>query len=255
MKLRIFIFLLFFPLIGSGQNVKNKDVTVQSQSWFACISSFKISDRWVLSADAHMRRNDFLARNSFVIVRGGIGYEIRPSLLGTFGYAHLWLSPSHANWSTIANENRIYQQALYSTKIGNVTVGQRVRNEQRWQDIIVEDHKLDGLRFSNRVRYQLSCFIPISKNKSVPMLVVADEVLLQFGKDIVYNAFDQNRIFVGIRQSISKEWSYDFGYMQVYQQRASGYQYDQNHTLRLFFYYNKGFKEHKNMHHQISGDE
>ena len=255
MKLKSCVFFLLSPILLLGQNSPKKEVNVQTQSWIALIASFKIDDRWGIATDAHMRRNDFASTNSFVIVRAGASYEMAPSLSGTIGYAHLWLSPSNPDWSTIANENRIYQQLLYSSKIGIITLTQRIRNEQRWQEVIVNDQISGDLRFTNRVRYLLGCIIPISQHKSFPMLVVSDEVLLQFGKDVVYNTFDQNRIFIGIKQSISENWSYDFGYMQVFQQKASGYQYDQNHTLRLFFYYNRGSKSHMITHHHASGDE
>jgi len=75
------------------------------------------------------------------------------------------------------------------------------------------------------------------KDPKAPVLVLSDELLIQFGKELVYNTFDQNRFFIGIRQNLSKQFSYDFGYMNVYQQRITGYQYDMNHTIRLFFYY------------------
>jgi len=60
----------------------------------------------------------------------------------------------------------------------------------------------------------------------------------------VYNTFDQNRVFLCIRQPISRSVSFDLGYMMVYQQRASGYQYNENHTLRCFFYYRPDFRKH-----------
>jgi len=87
-------------------------------------------------------------------------------------------------------------------------------------------------------------------------LVVSDEILIQFGKEVVYNTFDQNRLFVGIRQNINPKLSYDFGYMNVYQQKSNGYQYDMNHTLRLFFYLNTVVKHStpKAAEHH-SGDE
>ena len=75
------------------------------------------------------------------------------------------------------------------------------------------------------------------KDPKAPVLVLSDELLIQFGKELVYNTFDQNRFFIGIRQNLSKQFSYDFGYMNVYQQRITGYQYDMNYTIRLFFYY------------------
>ena len=50
------------------------------------------------------------------------------------------------------------------------------------------------------------------------------------------NTFDQNRLFAGIKQRLAPAWSFDLGYMLVYQQKSTGYQYDLNHTLRWFFY-------------------
>jgi hypothetical protein len=89
----------------------------------------------------------------------------------------------------------------------------------------------------------------------MPSLVVADEILIHFGKEVVYNTFDQNRFFIGIKQNVSPKLSFDFGYMNVYQQKYSGYQYDSNHTLRLFFYYNNSFKNLTHFSHHTSGDE
>jgi hypothetical protein len=71
---------------------------------------------------------------------------------------------------------------------------------------------------------------------SLPSLVISDEILLQFGTDVVYNTFDQNRFFIGIKETISPKLSFDLGYMNVYQEKKSGYQYDMNHTLRFFLF-------------------
>jgi hypothetical protein len=117
---------------------------------------------------------------------------------------------------------------------------QRLRNEQRWQQKIANDERTGEWRFTNRFRYLLSFTIPLSPNPKKPSLVLADEILLQAGKEVIYNPFDQNRIFIGIRQNLSRGFSYDFGYMNVFQQKYSGYEYDMNHTIRLFFYYSGG---------------
>jgi hypothetical protein len=160
----------------------------------------------------------------------------------TAGYAHVWLAPTKEGWTTYSDENRIYQQVQLNTKAGKVSIVQRIRNEQRWQEKIVNDEPTGENRFTDRVRYLVGFNVPIFKKKTAPTLVVSDEILIQFGKEVVLNTFDQNRLFVGIKQSINPKWSYDFGYMNVYQQKSSGFQYDMNHTLRLFFYLNTSIK-------------
>jgi hypothetical protein len=234
-----FSFLLVFLLgcqIGFAQ-LPEKVVNHQAQFWVSLNSTSRISERWAIIGDIHLRRNNFWRDPSFFLIRGAGQYAVLPNFTVAAGYAHMWIAPSRADWQSFVNENRIYQQAIFSTKLGSVNLLQRVRNEQRWQQIIVDDVVTGKWRFTNRVRYLISATIPISQNKWVPRPVVAQEILIHFGKPIVYNTFDQNRLFLGIRQQVTETLSFDFGYMNLYQQKFNGFEYDMNHTLRLFFYY------------------
>lgn len=123
----------------------------------------------------------------------------------------------------------------YAAKLGRASVLHRVRNEQRWKQAVEDDALTGGTTFSSRIRYLVSFSIPVSSKRAIPSLVLSDEVLLQFGSGIVLNTFDQNRLFAGLKKSLSRSWSFDLGYMLVYQQKPSGFQYDLNHTVRWFF--------------------
>ena len=135
-----------------------------------------------------------------------------------------------------------------NSKTGAINIVQRLRNEERWQQKIADDKFTGDYKFTNRVRYLLSASIPFSKKKGYPSLVVSDELCIQFGKEVVYNTFDQNRLFIGIKQKLTKDFSFDLGYMQVKQQKASGYQYDLNNTLRCFLYYTPDLRKKNAMH-------
>ena len=252
-KLKILVFL--FPLIAFGQVSTEKVINQQTQSWISLNTVNKFSEHWGVIADAHIRSNDIFHDNNFYFLRGGITYIPNPAVSITGGYAHMWLAPTKEGWNTYSDENRIYQQAQMTTKLGKVSVLQRIRNEQRWQEKIVNDLSSGKNRFTNRIRYLVSFNIPVFKKKTAPLLVLSDEILIHFGQEVVYNTFDQNRMFIGIRQAINPKLSFDFGYMNVYQQKYSGYQYDMNHTLRLFFYLSTSTKFHKSDVHHTSGDE
>ena len=247
--------IVFLPLFLLGQTLPKKEINHQTQTWVSLNNNLKLNENWSLLADFHVRRNDFINLDNFYFVRSGLAYSPNSKVLFATGYAHMWLAPSKPEWSVFSNENRIYQQAQYVSKMGEISFLQRIRNEQRWQEVIVNDTKRDNLRFTNRMRYLVSLNFPLSKKKSSPSLVIADEVLIHFGKEIIYNTLDQNRIFIGIKQSINSNLSFDFGYMNVYQQKYSGYQYDSNHTLRLFFYYNNSIKNLIHLDRHSSGDE
>jgi hypothetical protein len=192
-------------------------------------------------ADFHNRTGFAFQDPRFYFLRFGTNYWIQEKMTAAVGYGHTWFSPSRSNWNTWANEHRIYEQFVFGSGNSKTQITQRLRNEQRWIQKIENDQRTGDTKFVNRVRYLLSANFHIFKKPELPTLVVADEILLNFGKDIVYNTMDQNRLFIGIKQNLNHHLSFDFGYMNVYQQRSSGYQYDMNHTIRLFFYYNGGW--------------
>lgn len=250
----IMLFVLF-PIIVLSQVQTDKVIKEHTQAWLSLNTINKFSDHWGIIADAHIRTNGILQDNNFYFIRGGITYIPNSLVSITAGYAHMWLGPTKEGWNTYSDENRIYQQAQLTTKMGNVSILQRIRNEQRWQEKIVNDLPTDKNRFTDRIRYLVSFNIPVFKKKTAPSLVISDEILIHFGQEVIYNTFDQNRLFIGIKQSLSPKLSFDFGYMNLYQQKYSGYQYDMNHTLRLFFYLNSNLKFTKSVPVQPTSDQ
>ena len=256
MRRVFYILLLCLPFLVLGQAAKTKEVNQQIQTWLSLNTLTRFSDRWGVVADVHLRSNEFFDSTNFFFLRGGISYIPNSLVSITGGYAHMWLYPTKEGWTTISNEDRIYQQVQLNTKAGKVGIVQRLRNEQRWQEKIANDELTGELRFTDRVRYLITFNIPVFKKKTWPLLVVSDEILIHFGQDVVYNTFDQNRLFLGIKQQLTPQLSFDLGYMNVYQEKYSGYQYDMNHTIRLFFYLNTAIKHNvpKAPEHH-SGDE
>jgi hypothetical protein len=245
MKKCVYILWLFtFFITASISFAQVKEVKKQDQSWFSINSTVRLSDKWGFIADLHERRNNFLKDASFHFIRFGVNYWLKDNITLTAGYGHMWVAPTKSGWKTISNENRVYQQVQMISKIGKVSLLQRLRNEQRWQQKISNDKPTGQNKFTDRVRYLLSFTVPVLKNAKLPVLVVADELCVQFGKEIVYNTFDQNRIFIGVKQKVTKDLSFDLGYMRLKQQKASGYQYDLNNTFRWFFYYTPDFRKH-----------
>jgi Protein of unknown function (DUF2490) len=221
----------------SSNSFSQKKTEHNTYTWVSINSTIFLNKHWFIMADVHARENNFFVSNSFIFGRVGIGYQVDTKFSFAAGYGNLLLSPSTAGWTTKADEHRIYQQVQLSSEYKKIKLLQRLRNEQRWQQVIVNDKKNGDTKFSNRVRYLLNATVPVFKNKKLPQLVVADEMLLQFGKDIVNNTFDQNRVFFGIKQSITPGLSFDAGYMNTFQQKSNGSSYVKGDVLRLFFYY------------------
>jgi hypothetical protein len=244
LRLSVTLFLLNSFVLNSI--AQTKTVNNISQSWTSLNTTIRLSNHWGLIADAHIRRTNFLADPNFYFLRTGVQYWVNDHFSITAGIGKMWVAPTTPNWQHFAVENRIYQQALLTSKLGQVGMLQRIRNEQRWIEKITDDKFTGEYKFSNRIRYLLAFNIPIFNNPHYPSISLSDELMIQFGKEIVYNTFDQNRLFLGIRQPLSKILNFDFGYMLSYQQKASGNQYDRIHTLRCFFYYSPDLRKKKN---------
>lgn len=227
---------ILFQMAAPAQTV-SKQINKQYQSWWSINNTIRLSKNWGVICDLHLKRNHFLADPGFYFGRWGVNYWLKENITATLGFAEMWVAPSVEGWKQFAQEHRIYQQFQLSTKIGKIGVLQRIRNEQRWQQKMVNDQFIHQYKFTNRVRYLVSANIPFWKNTHYPSLLISDELMIQCGKEIVLNTFDQNRIFFGIKQTLSKSLSMDAGYMMIVQQKSSGYQYDKNHTLRCFFYF------------------
>lgn len=227
--------LLLTGLIGKSQTtLVTKQVTQRTQSWYSINSTFRISDRWGAVADFHTL-NDGLFDDNFYFLRFGGVYWIDGKHPVIAGVGRLWKAPAEGQ-QTWAIEDRFYQQWSTAAHPGRWSILQRIRVEQRWRDQVVND-TVTGTQFSFRLRYLASFEFSAFKNPKLPAFVISDELLVQFGPSIVYNTFDQNRFFVGIRLTVSDRLNFDTGYMNVLQQKATGYQYDLNHVFRLFFYY------------------
>ncbi len=236
--------IVLFVIFTSNAQVKTRVVNNQTQSWISLNTTERFTSKWGMVADVHYRANQIFANPNFYFVRAGVNYWLKDNITFTLGYAHMWLAPTTNGLHTFSNENRVYEQAQIVSKIGNVTMLHRIRNEQRWQEKISADTSTHTNKFTDRIRYLASFTIPIVKNSHFPSFVLSDELSMQTGKEVVYNVFDQNRFFVGIKQNINKRLSFDLGYMLVDQEKADGYHYDQNHTFRLFFYYQPDLRKH-----------
>jgi len=251
------IFLLILCLSAKAQD--KKEINNQVQFWTSINSTWRFSDHWGAMGDFHIRRDDFIKDPSFYFLRAGGVYWFNDKISVAGGVGALWLAQDAIDGGfNYAFEKRIYEQLLWRSVNGRAKFLQRIRIEQRWHEVLNSDGSVNRVRFSNRFRFLFSASIRIFEDEKRPRLVLADEILFHFGNEIVYNTFDQNRFFIGISDRLNKDWTFDFGYMPILQQKYSGYQYDLNHTIRLFFYLSPDLRKKKNddlPHYPVGGVE
>jgi hypothetical protein len=221
----------------------SKEINEVAQFWISTNNVYRIADKWSILNDIHIRRTDFIRNPNFYFLRVGAQYYIKDNLKVAGGYAHLWLTTIDS-WIAYRNENRIYQQFSVSQKFPKLNTLFRLRTEQRFFNDVIEGESLDNNFFVHRFRLLISLGFPFREGGKTQFMF-ADEIHLNFGKEVIYNTFNQNRLTLGIKHTLSKNWKFDCGYMMVYQQLATGFNYNLYHTFRLFFYGNFDFRKDK----------
>lgn len=238
-------FLAFIGLCALCADAQEARVIEENTHiWWSVNANARISDRFGIITDFHLRWQKPIESTQMYLIRAGVLYRLTDRLTLVNGYAHLWLSKSFENNDThYQDENRIYQQLLWKQTIGRTTIVNRIRNEQRWHEVLNAEGTYSRTRFSNRVRFLFSFGVKLFNNPKWPSLALADEIHFHFGKEIIYNTFNQNRIFAGLKVPVTPSLKFDIGYMMVYLQRYSGNVYSMNHTLRWFFYYTPDWRK------------
>jgi hypothetical protein len=249
----IFLSHLLFNLVcagsiifGIGTELKAqtqpapKQIHEQGQVWLGYFNQTRLSEKFSLWVDVHARRTDLLDRWSTMLVRPGITYHLPHHINFTAGYAYISHYPA-AGLQTIRPEHRSWQQLSWTRRAKKLQMLQWVRFEQRFNRKVANDALVEGYNFNYRLRYLLSIFIPLKGDfieAGTPFFAFNNEIHINAGKQITYNYFDQNRFFVGFGYQFSKTLNAQLGYMNLFQQLPAGNRFNNNHTIRLFFFNN-----------------
>jgi len=245
--------LIIFLLLSLNPNLfsQTKQIETVQQAWFGYFNQTRFSNKWGTWTDIHLRtKEDFVSGVSQSILRFGLTYYFNDDTKLTAGYAYVSHYPAEGHENVTVPEHRTWQQLQWHSKYSRLRLMQWFRLEERFRRKVQNDDELaEGYNFNFRFRYNFFFTVPLSKQRFQPKtlsLVVNDEVHINFGKEIVYNYFDQNRFFLGFAYHVNKHDNLQFGYMNVFQQLAAGNKYRSNHVARVFYFHNLDLRKKSN---------
>ena len=243
------VLFIIFPFTNIISQTKKGTDDVK-QIWFGYFNQARLSDRWGIWGDFHLRtKEDFTDNLSQLIIRPGITYYVNDNTKLTVGYAYVNHYPAEGHRNVSQPEHRLWQQLQWHTKYTRTRLMQWIRLEEKYRHKILNDSALaSGYNFNYKIRYNLFWEIPFSQKPTNKLsFVLNDEVHINFGKQIIYNYFDQNRFFAGLKVNVKKHDNLQFGYMNLFQQLPSGNKYKNNHVIRLFYFQNLDLRRKKNL--------
>lgn len=233
---RLHLFALSLTLTASYEVWGQRTVTTQNQQWVHYFLTARFAEKAYLTSEASFRTRSGFSEASQSVLGAGLMYRPAPTLSLQTNVAY-FTAYAQAPATVNRPEWRVYHAILLQgQKYGKLTVSHRYRVEERFFRKANSQTLEQGFDLECRLRYQLQLQYPLKGDKvdyKIPYLFLTEEIFLHLGKNILTNTFDQNRITAGLGLMFIKNFTCTLGYLHIYQQRASGSNYNSIHTLRL----------------------
>lgn len=204
-----FLFLFLFCLF-TAQLCQADDLLDDSQVWSSITATGTLKpagDKWRYWLEGVGRFGNDVSTLSQGIVRPALGYALNEHASVWLGYAHIFTDTPFVK--TSFDEDRSWQQFLWTQPLGAGTFTTRARLEQRFSDT--------GSDTASRYRHFFKLTWPI-KGLSNVSAVTYDEVFVNLD-DVDWGpqaGLDQNRAFVGMGYAFSKTVKTELGYLNQF---------------------------------------
>jgi hypothetical protein len=237
-----FALLLAWSL--QGQSVSNHQYANNLNAWLMYFGDHKFSPKWGVHLEAQWRRNEILANPQQLLLRTGLNYHLNGQVMATLGYAFIETHP-YGDFAAKSDfpEHRLWEQVQIKTALQPFEWVSRFRLEQRFSNLPVRDVRTGDYApgdavYTNRFRLLNRFSLPF-KGKVIAdnslYATVYDEFMLNFGKNVAANIFDQNRLYFALGYKIPKAGKLELGYLSQNIQKPDGVKIERNRTLQLGF--------------------
>jgi hypothetical protein len=229
---------------------QTKNIIESEQLWLAYFNQTRFTNRSGLWFDGHLRfTDDFAERMSQDIIRLAYVYYLSDNVRLSAGHAYI---TNFSGDDAVPNlhEHRPWQQIQWYEKKKHFLLMQYVRLEERFKEFLDNGEVADTRQFNYRVRYNMTFTIPLKSGgiqPKTPLIFLNEEVMVNFGKEIVYNYFDQNRFFAGFGYQFTKGLNAQIGYLNVFIQRPSGNEFINTHAIRCFVFHTLDYRKEKGL--------
>ncbi|MBC5991320.1 DUF2490 domain-containing protein [Pontibacter cellulosilyticus] len=236
-KLLPYFAWLILCLLPQGKTVaQQKQVSIEHAAWEAAFVNFRVSDKFSLYTDMHH------INGAFTVARLGLTHHLPHHINATAGYSFAWLTvPGTDSEALKRHEHRPWLQVFVPHTVSrNLSLSTRLRYDMRYKQKVEQGRLLSGYEFNHRLRLQETLRLNLSFLKTmeiIPYFILSNEVFLNFGKRIVHNTFDQNRL--GLMAGMERgPLRLQTGYMNRFVQSGSvPNRYTNNHNFTLWLFY------------------
>ena len=238
--MKFFYTLLLFLACNFLCAQTEKNITQQSLLWTRYYNLLTISDKWSLHSEFDNRIFISTFKENLFMFRVNGRYKINKNTeIGSgFSYFSVTTQEPEINFDFNTTEYRGQQDITWKKELGNSTINQRFQIEERFFHNANKQSLLPGTTYNWRFRYRFQADFNCWKKKDQYLkTIVYDEIMINAGRNIINNTFDQNRIYAAFQYGINKSMALELGYLKSYQKRASGVDYFDRDIIRFTFFH------------------
>ncbi|MFP5471063.1 MAG: DUF2490 domain-containing protein [Bacteroidia bacterium] len=235
-RLLLFLSILSSALGGFSQSA-SKNVIHQELLWFNYTNTLLFNEKYFLITELNDRRyiEELTLHQENLRIHFHFKFknewDIAPGFIFFLQYPHDPKSTSEL----VVPELRPFIQISNKNKLNDhFSINHQYIAEWRFFRNNNSLELTDGYNNNFRFRYRLGVDILLTKFNNHPFkLKIFDEIHINAGKNIVYNHFDQNRIYVGLNYEWNTHLSTEVGYLNWHQQTVNGTDFFNRNILRL----------------------
>lgn len=225
------ILLFFFTTLQAA----GIETIKQKQCWYDFTETIKVHPRWSVVVNLSERHSVNPTAQTQAVARIYFLHHFKSNWSAGTGYVQFWTWDGKLAVPEMRPEQWLfYRQKFEKVKI--LSLVHRYKIEERFIHNVQGDKLAPGYTFTMRFRYRLGMELTLfttGKNENPFKFLLSEEVMLNAGKSIVYNVFDQNRVTAGFAYRPIEGLTFSFNYMHLFRQRRSGIQFDEIHTFRF----------------------
>jgi hypothetical protein len=226
----LFVLFSFIYLSSYAQTTHNQE------SWWDYLNQNRYSDKWGSWLDIQLRLNDdFVQAKNEGEYTAGASYFAKSKFkyTGALTYIDGYPNSAHINHT---KEFRPWAMVQLNTTNHYSKWMQWIRVEERIRETAQNRIPTGEFDMNTRLRYQVLAQFPLTAHKYEKgsiSFVTSEEIYLNFGKNIVYNRFDQNRFFLGFFYYLSRSNILQLGYTNLYLKNNAPNKYVKSDVLRI----------------------
>lgn len=229
-------FPLFFVLFGQAQTEKKIDN--QSILWSRYYNLLTLNEKWSLHSEFDNRLFLNPVTENLFVIRSQVRYKANNAieLGGGVGYFPVATQDPENTTDFMIPEYRGQQDIVWKNTIGKIQLSQRFQVDERFIRNASKTELLPGTTFNWRFRFRIQAEYNLwGKDNRYLKTILHEEILLNAGKKIVKNTFDQNRVYAALQYGFNEKIAIELGYLNSFQQRVSGVDFYDRDIIRFSF--------------------